>query len=59
MLITGAGGSIGSELVKQCIIFKAKQILILDNSEYNLYQIEQDINSNTAIPILQSVYKYK
>jgi UDP-N-acetyl-D-glucosamine 4,6-dehydratase len=55
VLITGAGGSIGSEIVKQCKNFKAKQILMLDNSEYNLYQIEQSINFDDAIPILQSV----
>ena len=55
VLITGAGGSIGSEIVRQCINFNAKQLILLDHSEFNLYQIEQEINSQKVIPILQSV----
>ena len=43
ILITGAGGSIGSELVRQCVKFGAKKLILLDHSEYNLYQIEQEI----------------
>lgn len=41
IMITGAGGSIGSELVKQCATFNAKNIILLDNSEFLLYEIEQ------------------
>ncbi|MDQ7085341.1 MAG: nucleoside-diphosphate sugar epimerase/dehydratase [Sulfurovum sp.] len=56
ILITGAGGSIGSELVRQCIKFKAKKIILLDHSEYNLYQIDQEIQETIEIiPIMQSV----
>ena len=57
ILITGAGGSIGSELVRQCIKFKAKQIIILDHSEFNLYSIDQEIHNQTVsiIPIMQNV----
>ena len=39
LLITGAGGSIGSQIALQCLEFGAKQILLLDHSEYNLYKI--------------------
>ncbi len=39
VLITGAGGSIGSEIAKQCERFGAKELLLVDHSEYNLYQI--------------------
>ncbi len=39
ILITGAGGSIGSEIACQCHAFKAKQLILVDNSEYNLYSI--------------------
>ena len=49
ILITGAGGSIGSELVRQCIKFKAKQLILLDHSEYNLYQIEQEVSHKADI----------
>jgi len=55
VLITGAGGSIGSELVRQVLLFKAKQLILLDHSEYNLYQIEQEVSSENVVPILQSV----
>ncbi len=39
VLITGAGGSIGSEIVRQCQLFDADILTLVDNSEYNLYQI--------------------
>jgi FlaA1/EpsC-like NDP-sugar epimerase len=56
VLITGAGGSIGSEIVRQCINFNAKQLILLDHSEYNLYQIEQEVADKTdVICVLQSV----
>jgi len=56
VLITGAGGSIGSEIVRQCIKFNAKQLILLDHSEYNLYQIEQEISHKTdAVCVMQSV----
>ena len=58
ILITGAGGSIGSEIVRQCIKFKAKQLILLDHSEYSLYQIEQEVVHNselTCICVMQSI----
>ncbi len=56
ILITGAGGSIGSELVRQCITFGAKKLILLDHSEYGLYQIEQEISPNIdIICVMQSV----
>ena len=39
ILITGAGGSIGSEIAKQCAVFGATSLTLIDHSEYNLYQI--------------------
>ena len=41
ILITGGGGSIGSELCKQIFLQDPKHIIALDSSEYNLYEIEQ------------------
>jgi len=43
ILITGAGGSIGSEIAKQCQSFGASQLILVDHSEYNLYQIGEQI----------------
>lgn len=43
VLITGAGGSIGSELVRQVLSFSPHRLILLDKCEYNLYAIEQEI----------------
>jgi len=45
VLITGAGGSIGSEIALQCYRFGAKNLILIDHSEYNLYQIGEKIPS--------------
>jgi FlaA1/EpsC-like NDP-sugar epimerase len=56
ILITGAGGSIGSEIVRQCVKFGARKLILLDHSEFNLYQIEQEISGKTEIIcVMQSV----
>ena len=56
ILITGAGGSIGSEIVRQCIKFNAKKLILLDHSEFNLYQIEQEVkNKENIVCVMQSV----
>ena len=57
VLITGGGGSIGSELVRQVLLYKPKILLIVDNSEFALYSIEKKIKNNQAntIFILGSV----
>jgi len=43
ILISGAGGSIGSELVRQCLEYDPGSLILLDNSEQNLFTIEQEI----------------
>ena len=40
VLVTGAGGSIGSELVKQCLGFDPGLLLLFDQSENNLFHVE-------------------
>ena len=44
--ITGAGGSIGSELCKQILNFAPAKLVLIDNSEANLYQIGIEIEKN-------------
>ncbi|AJC88182.1 UDP-N-acetylglucosamine 4,6-dehydratase (configuration-retaining) [Campylobacter insulaenigrae] len=46
VLVSGAGGTIGSELCKQCIKFGAKHLIMLDHSEYNLYKISEDLSAH-------------
>jgi FlaA1/EpsC-like NDP-sugar epimerase len=55
ILITGAGGSIGSEISRQCVKYGAKELILVDHSEYNLYKIEQELNNFNIKSIMQSV----
>jgi len=55
VLVSGAGGSIGSEICRQCEQFGAKKLILLDSSEYNLYAIEEEIKGIETVPVMQSV----
>ena len=43
VLVTGAGGSIGSEICKQIINYQVKALILLDNTELNLFNVENII----------------
>jgi len=55
ILVTGAGGSIGSEICRQCEKFGAKKLILLDHSEYNLYAIIEELKKVKTVPVMQSV----
>lgn len=53
VLVTGAGGSIGSELCRQIIKNGPSKLVIFENSEFSLYKLEQELlQSGLEIPIV-------
>ena len=63
VMVTGAGGSIGSELCRQILLQRPTNLVLFERSEFALYQIEQELNAANVIsrgnvkivPILGSV----
>lgn len=61
VMVTGAGGSIGSELCRQVLTCRPKRLVALEVSEYALYQLERELNELVAetgielVPVLGSV----
>lgn len=55
VLVTGAGGSIGSELCRQILPLKPKVLLLLDNCENNMYDIELELQALSEVPLVALV----
>ena len=59
ILVTGAGGSIGSEICRQLIRFRPAKLIILDHSENNLFLIESELKTkyefSQVYPIVASI----
>lgn len=45
VLVTGAGGSIGSELCRNLVKFAPQELILLDHSEFNLFEISRELDS--------------
>ncbi|MCH7614026.1 MAG: polysaccharide biosynthesis protein, partial [Candidatus Marinimicrobia bacterium] len=55
ILISGAGGSIGSELVKQCLAFDPVEIICVDYSEENLFKISIETGKIKTRTVIKSI----
>lgn len=59
VLVTGAGGSIGSELCRQILRFSPKLMILFDAGEENLYSIQMELqhehNYSSVVPVLGKV----
>ncbi|MFN0140107.1 MAG: SDR family NAD(P)-dependent oxidoreductase [Pyrinomonadaceae bacterium] len=57
VLVTGAGGSIGSELVRQIIDYEPKRILLVERAEFFLFQIARELGDADVecVPIIADV----
>jgi len=59
VMVTGAGGSIGSELVRQVVPFSPLRLLLVERSEFALYQIEEEMRRKwptlNVVPLLADV----
>lgn len=55
ILITGAAGSIGSEITKQLSRYKYKQLILIDQAESPLYDLQQELKQNNKNNIISVV----
>ncbi|MGE3276400.1 MAG: polysaccharide biosynthesis protein [Vicinamibacterales bacterium] len=52
VVITGGGGSVGSELARQVAACEPEALVLLDHSEYNLFKVEQELRERfPALPL--------
>ncbi len=66
VLISGAGGSIGSELCRQILAERPRQLLLLEQNEFALYSVHQELlrlcadeATTRLVPLMGSVYNHR
>jgi len=61
VLVTGAGGTIGSEICKQCLKFGAKRLIMVEHSEFNLYSINEatGADARNELKMINVVYRHE
>lgn len=52
VFVSGAGGSIGSELCRQIVELEPKTLILLDIDEFALYEIERALQSHAVVPVV-------
>ncbi len=55
VLVTGAGGSIGSELCRQLVRMEVGRLVLADHAENNLFQIDRELRDSTQIEIVPEI----
>ena len=55
IIVTGGGGSIGSELCRQIMALNPAKLLILENCEFNLYAIEQELKGKYPKALIEPI----
>ena len=59
ILVTGGGGSIGSVIIELCLFGRAKEVICIDNSEYNVYKLEQNFSDRRLKAHVSDIKDYK
>ncbi len=57
VLVTGAAGSIGSEIVRQLLFLKPAKVIVLDQAETPLFEFENELNSNRCEFVIADIRK--
>jgi FlaA1/EpsC-like NDP-sugar epimerase len=52
ILVTGAAGSIGSEIARQCLAFNPEKLVLLDQAESALYDLQNELKNSTHVEIV-------